>query len=58
MTILRGELSMTKSPGAEAYLQRRHAQYKPEILLAKDVCTRVPGPGVGVIRVSEDSKGP
>ena len=51
-------LSMTKGPG-EAYLQRRHAHYKPEILLAEDVlCTRVPSPGLGVIRVSEDSKGP
>ena len=58
MTVLRGELSMTKGPGAKEYLQRRHAQYKPEILLAENVCTRVPGPGLGVIRVSEDSKGP
>jgi hypothetical protein len=59
MTILIEELSMTRSPGVEAYLQRRHAHYKPEILLPDDVlCTRVPGPGVGVIRVSEDSKGP
>jgi hypothetical protein len=50
---------MTTGPGAEAYLQRRHAHYKPEILLAEDVlCSRVPGPGLGVIRVSEDSKGP
>ena len=50
---------MTKGPGAEVYLQRRHAHYKPEILLAEDVlCTRVPGPGLGIIRISEDSKGP
>lgn len=59
MAILTEEMSMTKSPGAEAYLQRRHAHYKPEILLAENVqCTRVPGPGLGVIRVSEYSKGP
>jgi hypothetical protein len=59
MTILIEGLSMTKGPGTEAYLQRRHAHYKPEILLTEDVlCTRVPGPGLGVIRVSEDSKGP
>ena len=52
-------LSMTKDPDAEAYLQRRHAHYKPEILLAENVpCGRVPGLGLGVIRVSEDSKGP
>jgi hypothetical protein len=50
---------MTKSPGAEADLQGRHAHYKPEILLAEDVlCTCVPGPSLGAIRVSEDSKGP
>jgi hypothetical protein len=59
MAILIEGLSMTTGPGAEAYLQRRHAHYKPEILLAEDVlCSRVPGPGLGVIRVSEDSKGP
>ena len=59
MTILIEGLSITKGPEAEAYLQRRHAHYKPEILLAEDVpCSRVPGPGLGVIRVSEDSKGP
>jgi hypothetical protein len=59
MTILIEGLSMTKGPGAEAYLQRRHTHYKPEILLAEDVlCTCVPGPGLGVKRVPEDSKGP
>lgn len=52
-------LSMTKGPGAEAYLQCRHSHYKPEVLLAEDVlCTRVPGPRLGAIRVSEDSKDP
>jgi hypothetical protein len=59
MTILIEGLGMTKGPGAETHLQRRHTHYKPEILLAEDVfCTRVPGPGFGVIRVSEDSKSP
>jgi hypothetical protein len=59
IAILIEGLSMTKGPGAEAYLQRRHAHYKPEILLAEDVlCTHVPGPSLGAIRVSEDSKGP
>jgi len=59
MTILIEGLSITKGPGAKAYLQRRHAHYKPEILLAEDVlCTRVPGPDLSVIRVSENSKGP
>lgn len=59
MTILIEGLSATKGPDAGAHLQRRHAHYKPEILLAEDVlCSRVPGPGLGVIRVSEDSKDP
>lgn len=59
MTILIAGLSVTRGSGAEAHLQRRHAHYKPEILLAEDVlCTRVPGPGLGAIRVSENSKDP
>jgi len=50
---------MTRGSGAEAYLQRRHAHYKPEILLAEDVlCPRVPGPDLGVIRVFKDGEDP
>jgi hypothetical protein len=59
MTILIEGLSMAKGPGDEAHLQRRHAHYKPKILLAEDVlCSRVPGPCLRVVRVSEDSKDP
>jgi hypothetical protein len=59
ITILMEGLSMTGGQGAEAHSQRRHAHYKPEILLEEDVvCTCVPGTGLSVIRVSEDSKDP
>ena len=59
ITILVDGLSMTKAPGTEAYLQRRRAHYKPEILLAEDVlCSRLPGPCLRIVRVSEDNKDP
>ena len=59
MTMLVEGLSMTGGQGTQAYIQRRHAHYKPEVLLTEDVlCTCVPGPGFGVIRVSEDCKDP
>lgn len=47
-TILIERLSTTEDPGTGAYVQCRHAHYKPEILLAEDVlCSSVPGPGLG-----------
>jgi hypothetical protein len=57
--MLMERLSMAGGQGAESYSQRCHAHRKPEILLAEDVpSTQVPGPGLGVVRVSEDSKYP
>lgn len=54
--MLMEKLSITGGQGAESYSQRCHAHRKPEILLAEDVpSTQVPGPGLGVVRVSEDS---
>jgi hypothetical protein len=59
MRTLMERLSTSGGLGAKAHSQRRHAHRKPEILLAEDVLsTQVPGPGVGIVRVSEDSKDP
>jgi hypothetical protein len=59
MITLMERLSMVGGQGAENYSQRRHAHCKPEILLADNVLsTRVPSLGLGIVRVSEDSKEP
>jgi hypothetical protein len=59
MITLMERLSMRGGQGTEAYSQRRHAHCKPEILLAEDVLSaQVPGPGVGIVRVSEDGEDP
>ena len=59
MIVLMEGVSTTRVPLPEAYSQRRHAHYKPEILLAEDVpYTQVPRPGFGVVQVFENGKGP
>ena len=59
MIVLMERVSTTRVPLPEAHSQRRHAYYKPEILLAEDVpYTQVPRPGVGVVQVFENGKGP
>ena len=59
MIVLMERGSMTRDPVAEAYSQRRHTHYKAEILLADDVFyNQVPGPGIGVVQVFGNGKGP
>jgi hypothetical protein len=59
MIVLTERVSTTQVPVPEAYLQRRHTYYKPEILLAEDVpYTQVPRPGLGVVQVFENGKSP
>jgi hypothetical protein len=59
MIVLMERVSMTRNQVTEAYSQRRHPNYKPEILLVEDVpYTQVPGLGFSVVQVFENGKGP
>jgi hypothetical protein len=59
MIVLMERVSTTRNQLTEAYSQRCHPHYKPEILLAEDVpYTQVPGLGRGVVQVFENGKSP